>query len=73
MTDNSQRPEGQGRIISALNMAIDGLNLAKEATSTTPVNPIFGSVAVLLTMIRVGSFLSQDETFQAHTQSGHDG
>jgi len=35
-----------------LNMAIGGLNLAKEATSTTPVNPVFGSAAVLLTMIR---------------------
>ena len=67
MTDNSQRAEGRGKVISALNMAINGLNIAKEATSTTPVNPIFGSVAVLLTMIRVSSFLSRDEMFQAHT------
>ena len=67
MTDNSQRPKGRSRVLSALNMAINGLNLVKEATSTTPVNPVFGSVAVLLTMIRVGSFLFHDETFQAHT------
>ena len=66
MTDNSQRPEGRGKAVSALNMAIGGLNIAKEATSTTPVNPVFGSVAILLTMIRVYSFFSRDEMFQAH-------
>ena len=67
MTDNSQRLRGRGRVLSALNMAIDGLNLAKEATITTPVNPVFGSVAVLLTMIRVRTFLSRDEIFWAHS------
>ena len=56
MTDNSQPPKGRGRVISALNVAIDSLNIMKEATSTTPVNPIFGSVALLLTMIRVSPF-----------------
>ena len=47
-------------------MAIDVLNIAKEATSTTPVNPVFGSVAALLTMIRVSSFLFPDERCEAH-------
>ena len=72
MTDKSQRRKGGGRAIPALNTAIDALNIAKEATSTTPVNPVFGSVAVLLTMIRVGSFLFHDEMCEAYTQSGHD-
>ena len=67
MTDNPQQPKGRGRVLSALNLAINGLNIAKEATSTTPVNPVFGSVEILLTMIRVSSILSRDETFQAHT------
>ena len=67
MTDNSQQPKGRGRVLSALNMAINGLDIAKEATSTTPVNPVFRSVAILLTMIRVSSILSRGETFQAHT------
>ena len=67
MTDNSQRPEGRDKAVSTLNMAIGVLNTAKEATSTTPVNPVFGSVATLLTTIRVYSFLLCDETFQAHT------
>ena len=73
MTDNTQRPKGQGRGLSALNTAIDALNLAKEASSGTPANPVFGPVALLVTMIRVSSFLFSGETLQAHTQSGHDG
>ena len=48
-------------------MAIDTLNVLKEATSATPVNPVFGSVALLLTMIRVSSLSLCDEKFQAHT------
>ena len=66
MTDNSQQPEG-GKAVSALNMAIGVLNIAKEATNTAPVNPVFASVAILLTMIRVCFCLLRDETFQAHT------
>ena len=73
MTDESRRrPKGGDKVIPALNMAINGLNIAKEATSTTPVNPVFGSVAALLTMIRVSSVLFCDEIYQAHIYSGHD-
>ena len=68
MTDKSQRQKGGGKVIPALNIAINGLNIMKEATSTTPVNPVFGSVAILLTMIRVSSVLFRDEMHQAHTQ-----
>ena len=64
MTDKSQRQNGRGRVLPALNIAIDGLNIAKEATSTTPVNPVFGSVAILLTMIRVSSLVFRDEMLQ---------
>ena len=73
MTDNSQRPDSQGRALPALNMAINILNITKEATNTTPVNPIFGSVALLLTMIRVNSLPFRDEMLEAHTKSGHNG
>ena len=66
MTDKSQRPMDRGRVLSALNLAIGGLNIAKEATSTTPVNPLFGSVALLLTMIRVSFFLPRVEMLQVH-------
>ena len=61
MTDNSQPPKGRDGAISALNIAIEGLNIAKEASSSTPANPVFGPVALLLTMIRVSSFLFHDE------------
>ena len=67
MMDNSQRQRGRGRGLSALNMTIDSLNLAKEATSTTPASPIIGSVATLLTMIRVCPFPFREEVLQAHT------
>ena len=63
MTDKPQRKKGS-KAITALNTAIDGLNIAKEATSTTPVNPVFGSVALLLTMIRVSSLSFCDEIFE---------
>ena len=63
MTDNYQQRKSRGKVIPALNIAIDVLNLAKDAASTTPVNPVFGSVATLLTMIRVSSLPFCDETF----------
>ena len=53
MNANSQRQKGQGGIPSALNVAIEVLNLAKEASSITPAKVVFGSVSVLLAMIRV--------------------
>ena len=65
MTDKPQQQKDR-KAIPALNMAIDGLNVLKEATSATPVNPVFGSVALLLTMIRVSSLSLCDEKFQAH-------
>ena len=66
MADKSRRPKGRDGALSSLNVAIDGLNLAKELSSITPAKAVFGSVSVLLAMIRV-SFLLCDEVFQAHT------
>ena len=54
MADNSQRPKGKDSVLSLLNVAIDGLNLAKEATNVTPAKTVFASASALLTMIRVG-------------------
>ena len=67
MTDNSQQPRERNGVLSSLNMAIEGLNLAKELASATPAKAVFGSVAILLTMIRVSFPLFRDEMFQAHT------
>ena len=57
MTDKSQPPEGQDGVLSTLNVAIDGLNLAKEVANITPAKAAFGSVAILLTMVRVSPLL----------------
>ena len=73
MADDSQPPEGHDTVLSSLNMAIDALNLAKEVSGATPAKAVFGSVAVLLTMIRVGLLLFCDGTSQTHIQAGYDG
>ena len=66
MATKTQRPEGQDGVLSSLNVAIDGLNLAKELSSITPAKAVFGSVSVLLTMIKV-HFLFGDEMLEVHT------
>ena len=50
MDANSQR---QDNYLSLLNVAIEAMNLAKEAMSATPAKAVFGTVSILLTMIRV--------------------
>ena len=73
MTDKSQRPKGRDGVFSSLSVAIDGLNFAKELSSITPATVVFGSVSVLLTMIRVSFLPFCDEMFQVHTRPGHNG
>ena len=51
-------PKGRNGVLSSLNVAIEATNLAKEISSITPAKAVFGSVNVLLTMIRVRSLLS---------------
>ena len=53
MATNSQRPKGQAGLISALNAAIEALNLAKEISSITPAKAVFASVVALLAIIKV--------------------
>ena len=55
MATKTQRPQGRDDVLSSLNMAIDALNLAKEATRVLPAKAMFTSSAVLLAIIRVGS------------------
>ena len=58
MKDDSKQPEWRDGVVSSLNMAIDGLNLAKGLSKGTPAQAVCGTAAVLLTMIRVSSLLS---------------
>jgi len=67
MQANSQRPKGRDGTISSLNIAIEGLNLAKELSDITPAKAVFGSASVLLTMIKVRLLLFYDEVTQTHT------
>ena len=57
MEVKSRRPKGQESTISALNAAIEALNLAKELSSITPAKAVFGSVGVILTTIKVSLLL----------------
>ena len=53
MEAESQRPKERDGTISALNVAIEALNLAKEVSGITPAKAVFGSVSVILTTIKV--------------------
>ena len=53
MDTKSQPQKRQDGALSSLNAAIEAMNLAKEISSITPAKAVFGSVSVVLTMIRV--------------------
>jgi hypothetical protein len=57
MHANAQRQKRREKIISSLNVAIEASNLAKDLCSITPAKPVFACFSVILTMIKVGSFL----------------
>ena len=65
MTTESQ-PKNREGALSSLNVAIDIVNLAKEVSDITPAKAAFGTVSILLTMIRV-RLLFCDGIFQVHT------
>ena len=59
MRAKSQPPEERDGTTLALNAAIETLNLAKEISSVTPAKVVFGTVSVILAMIRVSLLPSQ--------------
>ena len=61
----TQEPERRDSALPSLNAAIEAMNLAKEVANMVPAKEVFGSVAMLLTMIRVG-FLVLDDLFLVH-------
>jgi len=71
MDTKSQRPKPRDGALSSLNVAIEALGLAKEISCITPAKAVFGSVIVLLTMIRVRHFiLSCDDELRVHMHPG---
>jgi hypothetical protein len=57
MDASAQRQKRRDDVLSSLNVAIETINLAKEVSSITPAKAVFGSVGVILTMIKVSFFL----------------
>jgi hypothetical protein len=53
-------------IISSLNLAIEALDFAKEIASVTPAKAAFGSVSIILGMIRVCFLLVRVARPHAH-------
>ena len=53
MQFKSQRPKDRENVVSTLNTAIDGLNVAKDALSIPGVKAVLGIVAIILTAIKV--------------------
>ena len=70
---HTQPPKDRQSTISALNAAIGALDLAENTSTITPAKAIFGTVGVLLAMIRVCFLLSSNNLLQIHTYVGLDG
>ena len=66
MDANSKRQKRREVALTLLNAAIDFMNIAKEASSGTPAPAVFGSVGIILTIIRVSFLLFCDDELRAH-------
>jgi hypothetical protein len=53
MDANPQRPKERDGILSSLGLAIKAVDVAKEIVDIAPAKAVFGSVSVILTMLRV--------------------
>jgi len=73
MAAKPQRPKGRDGTLSSLNIAIEAMNLAKEVSSITPAKVVFGSVSILLTMVRVRFPLFYHWALHVHVWPGLDG
>ena len=69
MDANTPRPKRQDGVVTSLNIAIEAMNLAKEASSVTPAKAVFGVVSILLTMIKVRLIFCDGELL-IHIYSG---
>lgn len=73
MEANAKQSKEREGTVSALNAAIEVLSLAKEASSIAPANAVFGSVSIVLAMIRVGSPLFLANGVRTEALLGRDG
>ena len=63
---STQQPKGRDGVLTALDLLIQALNIAKDACGIPPAQVAFGSASVLLTMIRVCFSLLPEDEFVAH-------
>lgn len=73
MPSNSQRQKRLDKTLSKLNVAIGLVNLAKDVSGVAPAQAAFGSVSVLLTVIRVCDLLAYTAALRAYVSAGLDG
>ena len=72
MATSSARQKNRENSLDLLDAAIEAVNLAKEMTSATPAKAVFGTVAVLLTTIKVRLLPSCNDELRVYTYPGHD-
>jgi hypothetical protein len=65
-TMDAQSQQRRDVSLSSLNAAIEAMNLVKEVLSMTQAKAVFGSVSVILVMIRVSSLLANFNRPQAN-------
>jgi hypothetical protein len=65
MDANPQRPKEWDGILSSLGLAIKAVDVAKEIVDIAPAKAVFGSVSVILTMLRVCFLLVRSDQPQA--------
>src|SRR6266478_7562845 len=53
MNTDSKQQKRREEALASLNVAIEVMNLAKEASGITPAKAVCGTVSIILTMIRV--------------------
>ena len=61
MDTNSKQQKRRDDVLSLLDAATVAMNLANEVSSIAPAKAVFGSVSILLTMIRVSFTLFSGE------------
>jgi len=66
MTTDSKRRGGREGATLTLNTTIEDTNLAEKVSSIAPAKAVFGSVSVLLTLIRVCFLLFCNDLLQVH-------
>ena len=66
MKNESQQSKGREGATEELNTAIEATNLAENLSTIAPAKTVFGSVAILLTMIRVCFLLLCNDLLRSH-------